>query len=233
MSPWPPTALALHSAPNIGWSQVRYYPDSAYSTGDLLTTGATHPTYGTFRVAEVFAEAKLPLVQDRPFAKELTLNLSDRYAHYTPQGNVNAYGIGLEWAPIAPARLRGSVSRAVRAPNAYELYTSQVLGQFSFADPCAGRAHRVHEQCARTGVTAAQYGNIASQNSVNALTGGNRNLRPETADTVTAGLVLTPLRTFSSVPTTGESRSSSSWADSRPPSPSILALTPAIRPTAP
>jgi iron complex outermembrane receptor protein len=180
--------------------QVRYNPDAAYATGDLLVTGAAHPTEGTFRVAEVFAEMKMPLIEDRPFAKSLVVNASDRYAHYTPQGNVNAYGLGLEWAPIKQVRARGSVSRAVRAPNAYELFTAQVLGQTNFTDPCAGSfalnatqtPTATKAQCARTGVTT-QYGNIAPQSSINVLTGGNPGLKPETADTVTMGFVLTPL----------------------------------------
>jgi iron complex outermembrane receptor protein len=175
---------------------VRYIPDTAYTSGDLLVTGAAHPTEGTFHVAEVFTEFKVPLVQDRPFVKRLMLSASDRYAHYTPQGNVNAFGFGLEWAPIEPIHLRGSISRAVRAPNAYELFTSQVLGQVNFVDPCAGPITAnspTLAQCARTGVTQAQYGNIAGQSSINVLTGGNPKLKPETADTVTAGFVLTPL----------------------------------------
>lgn len=175
---------------------VRYDPDVAYTTGDLLVAGAAHPTAGTFHVAEVFGELKVPIVEDRAFANDLVLNLSDRYAHYTPQGSVNAYGVGLEWAPIKQIRLRGSVSRAVRAPNAYELFTSQVLNSFAFVDPCAGVPTASPAECARTGVTGAQYGNIAPQSSINVVTGGNRNLHPETSDSVTVGFVLTPVANF-------------------------------------
>ena len=175
---------------------VRYNPDTAYRTGDLLFTGGARATQGSFDVSEVFAEAKLPLAEDRPFAKDLVLNLSDRYAHYTPQGNVNAYGLGLEWAPLAPVRLRGSVSRAVRAPNAYELFTPQYLVQPNFIDPCAGPASGIAfspAQCALTHVTGAEYGNIPSQSTVNVLQGGNSKLKPEIANTVTMGFVLTPV----------------------------------------
>ena len=173
---------------------IHYHPNEAYLNADLVSTPPTRATDGTFRVAEVFSELKVPLIQDRPFAKELVLNLSDRYAHYLPQGNVNAYGIGLEWAPIEAFRLRGSVSRAVRAPTAFELYTPQVLFQTPFVDACAGPTPIASAaQCANSGVTAAQYGHIASQSAVNALVGGNPQLKPETADTVTAGIVLTPL----------------------------------------
>ncbi len=140
---------------------VHYNPDNAYSTGSSCPPEPRKiPRLGTFRVAEIFTELKMPLIEDRPWAKQLTLNGSDRYAHYLPQGNVNAYGVGLEWAPIQPIRLRGSVSRAVRAANAYELFTSQILGQIGITDPCAGptpsatragamRPHRRHRHPVR------------------------------------------------------------------------------------
>ncbi|GAC1311410.1 MAG: TonB-dependent receptor [Steroidobacteraceae bacterium] len=200
-SPLASSGLGVAAGAEYRVEQVRYNPNAAYATGDLFVSGAAHPTEGTFRVGEVFAEMKMPLVEDRPFAKSLVLNASDRYAHYTPQGNVNAYGLGLEWAPVSAVRARGSVSRAVRAPNAYELFSSQVLGQANFTDPCAGSfaagatqtPSASLAQCARTGVSAAQYGNIAPQTSINVLTGGNSKLKPETADTVTMGFVLTPL----------------------------------------
>jgi iron complex outermembrane receptor protein len=197
VSPLARTGLEVAAGAEYRVESVHYHPDTAYSTGDLLVTGAAHPTDGRFRVAEIFAELKMPLIEDRPFAKELIMNFSDRYAHYVPQGNVNAYGFGLEWAPIEPVRLRGSVSRAVRAPNAFELFTSQVLFQTAFTDPCAGPTPTASAaQCALSGVTPQQYGNIASQSVVNGLMGGNPLLKPETADTVTAGIVLTPLSTF-------------------------------------
>lgn len=193
-SPLAGTGLSVATGAEYRVEQVRYNPDAAYATGDLLVTGAAHPTEGTFRVGEVFAELKAPLIEDRPFAKSLVVSASDRYAHYTPQGNVNAYGLGLEWAPVSAVRARGSVSRAVRAPNAYELFSSQVLGQTTLNDPCAGPTPTATAaQCARSGVTAAEYGNIAPQSAINVLTGGNRNLKPETADTMTGGVVLTPL----------------------------------------
>jgi outer membrane receptor protein involved in Fe transport len=193
-SPLAHTGFGIAAGAEYRVEGIHYHPNAAYSTGDLIVTGAARPTDGTFRVAEVFTEFKMPLIEDRPFAKELNLNLSDRYAHYLPQGNVNAYGVGLEWAPIQPVRLRGSVSRAVRAPTAFELFTPQVLFQTPFTDPCAGSTPSATQaQCALSGVTAQQYRHIASQTAVNALVGGNPLLKPETADTVTAGFVLTPL----------------------------------------
>ena len=51
----------------------------------------------------------------------------------------------------------------------------------------------------KSGVTAAQYGKIAPANTINYLSGGNPNLRPQIADTVTAGLVLTPFESTHSL----------------------------------
>src|ERR1700720_2023257 len=108
-----------------------------------------------------------------------------------------AYNFGPQGGPDEVIRLRGSLSRAVRAPNGHELFLSQIVQQFNFSDPCANdpqtlRPVATQEQCARTGVTAAQYGKIASATNTNVLTGGNPDLKPQIADTVTAGIVLTP-----------------------------------------
>ena len=50
------------------------------------------------------------------------------------------------------------------------------------------------EQCARTGVTAAQYGNIEANPAAqyNGFVGGNPDLQPETADTFSFGLAFQP-----------------------------------------
>jgi iron complex outermembrane recepter protein len=196
VSPFAKKGVSVAAGAEYRDEVVQYTTDAAYS--DLLVTsavnGAPHAT-GSFHVSEVFAEFKVPLIQDKPYAEDFILNLSDRYAHYTPQGNVNAFGVGLEWAPVEAARLRGSINRAVRAPNAYELFKPQVQSQTALPDPCAGPLPLAYTQaqCAFTGVSAAQYGHVAPGN-VNALTGGNPNLKPETADTYSYGLVLTPSR---------------------------------------
>ncbi|MDB6046015.1 MAG: TonB-dependent receptor [Gammaproteobacteria bacterium] len=196
-SPYTDDGIGLSAGVEFRSQSISNQPNAAYLTGDLLQTGGARQTLGTYRVSEVFAEMRVPLIEERPFAKSLTLSLSDRLAKYTPQGMANAYNFGLEWAPDEVIRLRGSLSRAVRAPNGHELFLSQIVQQFGFSDPCAndpttGIPVATQAQCARTGVTAAQYGKIAAATGTNVLTGGNPNLKPQIADTVTAGIVLTP-----------------------------------------
>ena len=64
----------------------------------------------------------------------------------------------------------------MRAPNGHELFLSQIVQQFGFSDPCAndpttGVPAATQAQCARAGVSAAQYGKIASATTTNVLTG--------------------------------------------------------------
>jgi iron complex outermembrane receptor protein len=196
-SPMAEEGLNVAAGAEYRTQTISNLPDAAYTTGDLLVTGAARPTVGTYHVAEIFGEVRIPLIEKRPFAQSLTLDISDRYARYSPQGPANAFNFGAEWAPVDLMRFRGSVSRAVRAPNGHELFLSEVLSQFPLADPCAndpttGVPAASAAACAHSGVTAAQYGKIPAANSFNQVTGGNPNLKPQTADTFTAGVVLTP-----------------------------------------
>jgi outer membrane receptor protein involved in Fe transport len=93
-------------------------------------------------------------------------------------------------------KLRGSFDHAVRAPNVVELYSQQAVGLFDWGgDPCAGDVpDATLAECQLTGMTPAQYGNtpLSPAQQYNQLAGGNPDLNPETADTWTAGIVLTP-----------------------------------------
>ena len=83
-----------------------------------------------------------------------------------------------------------------------ERFRPQGLNLFDMpADPCGGpvtngqtAAGRTFEECARSGVTAAQFGNIAHSpaKQYNFLQGGNRDLGAEEADTYSFGLVWAP-----------------------------------------
>jgi len=83
----------------------------------------------------------------------------------------------------------------VRAPNVQELFLQQRVQLDGTTDPCAVATPAASAAaCALTGVTAAEYGNIAPNPAAqyNGLVGGNSSLAPEKADTYTVGLVFTP-----------------------------------------
>ncbi len=168
-------------------------PDPAFVNADLAVASPQLPVAGTYHVTEIFGELHVPLIQDRPGFDKLSLELSDRYAKYSLQGVANSYNVGLEWAPVKDIRFRSSLSQAIRAPNGHELFTATTISKFGVSDPCAGVAPAADAaHCANSGVTAQQYGTIVDTGNFNFLTGGNLNLRPEIANTLTAGVVITP-----------------------------------------
>ncbi|MFK7888679.1 MAG: TonB-dependent receptor plug domain-containing protein [Gammaproteobacteria bacterium] len=176
--------------------------------------GATLPVTGQLETTDFFTEIEIPLLAGKQFAEELTLRTQYRYSDYAAEGNdtsndfdASAYGFSLAWHPVDEVRVRAQFQRAVRAPNVIELYTGQNTGLPNLSpagtnangvqlfDPCASDAPiETLANCERTGVTAATYGTILDviSGQTQSLTGGNPGLDPESADTVTFGLVWTP-----------------------------------------
>ena len=178
-----------------------------FTADAIAKQGGTNDADGIINVTEGYGEIEIPILQDKPFFKSLTLNGGARYSDYTNRQestgfrskfNAFTYKGELSWQPTSDLRLRASYNRAIRAPNISELFAAQQVGNVSAQDPCAGKgANRAPLSiCQLTGVTAAQYsaGSIfdCPADTCSALGGGNRNLKPEKGDTYTVGLVLTP-----------------------------------------
>ncbi len=157
--------------------------------------GPATPVAGDFHVSEAFTEMNLPLLQHAPGADSLAMDAGYRYSSYTMGFNTSTYKLGLEWAPVKDIRFRTSYQRAVRAPNILELYSPQAVSLDGTEDPCAGTKPSFSAtQCSYTGVSATQYGHISVNpaGQYNGFTGGNPDLKPETADTYGVGFVLQP-----------------------------------------
>ncbi|MBT8092368.1 MAG: TonB-dependent receptor [Gammaproteobacteria bacterium] len=171
--------------------------DSVFAEGSLLGQGGPTPgVKGGYTVTEFFTEANVPLVTDAPAAQALTLDVAYRYSDYSTSGNTNTYRVGLDWQPVDMVRMRTGFNRAVRAPNVAELFSTQSLGLWSGVDPCAtSEPVYTQAQCANLGVSAAQYGNITASpaGQYNNIAGGDPNLQPEEADTLTVGFVIDPM----------------------------------------
>lgn len=185
---------------NVGleWRQEEseLNPDFALQTGDGAGQGgATTPIAGAYESRDVFAEARMALVENRTMAQSVSAEAGYRYSDYDLGFSTDTYKLGTEWTPVDALRARVSYQRSVRVPNVAELYGVQAVGLDGTIDVCAGSAPSLTlQQCARTGVTPAQYGNIDENPAAqyNGFVGGNPDLQPETADTLSFGLAFQP-----------------------------------------
>lgn len=196
--PWATTGVGVAMGLEYRKNSVDYRPDEIYQN----SASPELPIKGSTTAKEFFAEVNVPIVEERPFFYSLGFEGAYRYSDYDSGFTTSAWKLGGNWAPVPDVRLRGSFQRAVRAPNVIELFSSQSLFEVELVenadgsyDPCSGPTPFASlVQCQRTGVTAGQYGNIVDNpvGQFNSLIGGNPNLAPETADTITAGVILRP-----------------------------------------
>jgi len=207
--PWASFPISVAAGFEIREVSARTKSDSASQIqGEVLGTGAPTPDRsGSFDLKEGFLETFIPLVNDASWAYSLTLEAGYRYTEFNTGASSRSYDTykyGGEWAPVESFRMRGLAQRATRAPNINELFAPQVSGLSNLAvDPCQGAAINpgqantpgtLSNLCLLTGVPLGQIGSLPapSAGQINVLTGGNPNLGPEVADTLTYGVVWEP-----------------------------------------
>jgi len=198
------TGLVINFGAEYRSEKTEFGVDEAFRTGDLSGQGgATLPVSGRFDVSEVFAEARMPLIEGKTGAQQLSIEAGYRFSDYSTGFTTDTYKMGMDWAPVESLRFRASYQHAVRAPNVDELFSSQAVRLDGTEDPCAGilgdpdatdDPTATAAQCALTGMTAAQYGNVPQNpaGQYNGLLGGNPDLQPEESDTISFGFVLRP-----------------------------------------
>ncbi len=202
-SPFAATGLDVILGGEYRADNLKFKPDQAYRSGDGAGQGgASQPVSGGTDVAEFFVEVGIPLLEGARFAEEFGLDGGYRYSAYDYGEQTSTFGIRAGWALNSDVRLRASFQRAIRGPNVRERFLPQGFNLFEMnADPCAGPVingrtaeGRSLKECARSGVTATQFGNIENSPAAqyNFLQGGNPNLAPEESDTYSFGLVWTP-----------------------------------------
>ncbi len=181
--------------------------------GAVLGAGAAAlPVVGQYDSYEAYGELIVPLVEDKPFFKSLTLEAGIRYSDYSTSGGNTTWKAGGSWEPIDMIKFRGMYSRAVRAPNLGELFQPQVVALSNLsADPCQGQntdasgtlynarlatEAALRTLCVATGVPSGALGTgsipAPSSGQIQSTQGGNPLLDPETATTITAGVLLRP-----------------------------------------
>ncbi len=137
---------------------------------------------GDAEVWEAFGEVLLPLVDTDGFTANA--NAAVRWADYSGSGSIWAYKGGLELGfANDQVRLRGTYSRDVRAANLSERF-DKTGGSATIIDP----RPEFFENCDLQGDPVVG----GETCTVTRFSGGNPAVRPEEADTWTAGVVFQP-----------------------------------------
>jgi iron complex outermembrane receptor protein len=122
---------------------------------------------------------------DAPILKSLELNASGRFDHYSDFGNTFNPKFGVKFKPIDELMARATYSRGFRAPSFAENGSSEVEGFVTYG------------ACPSPLCTAHGADGYISSYSLGELTTSNPNIKPETSDSYTAGLVFEPIKAFS------------------------------------
>jgi outer membrane receptor protein involved in Fe transport len=124
-----------------------------------------------------FGEIAVPLVapdQQIPGVRKLDLNAAFRFEDYSDVGQVTTPKVGMVWSPISDFDLKASWGQSFQAPILYDEFETHYVLYYLTA-PLGGQGYP------------------ASANAI-VNEGGNANLKPERATTITAGVVYHPAR---------------------------------------
>jgi len=181
-------------------------PGTALREGLAFGLGGIPDIDAGFDSDEVYAEVLVPVLSDLPFIQELSVEAAWRTSDYTNTDVDDTYKFGLSWAVNENLRFRATQQTAVRAPNFGEFASPETqlslalfdptspsfiprLGGRFDGDPCLdGRGDAA--QCQRLG--AAAPGTPFDTSAAIYSFGGNPDIRPEEAESLTVGFVLTP-----------------------------------------
>lgn len=210
-SPFSDSKIAFSAGVERRVLSAQSQPDNpSQIQGEVLGTGArTPPDRGRIETKEVFGELIVPLVTDKPFFHNLTLEAGIRYSDYKNEGGTPTpvktqydaltWKAGATWEMVEGFKLRGMYQVAVRSPNINELFQASVVSLSNLnPDPCQGSSPvgnaNLTALCILTGAPAGTIGSIPTPTSgqINSTTSGNPNLNVEKAHTYTLGAVFQP-----------------------------------------
>jgi outer membrane receptor protein involved in Fe transport len=134
--------------------------NSGWLYGNYLVTA------GSYNVKEIYGETVFPVFEGMDF------NGAVRLTDYSTSGRVTTWKAGLTWQIIEDLKLRGTVSRDIRAPNLGELFAPGTARTNTVNVPLPGGTQRTDQFTEKTT--------------------GNPLLNPEVAKTYGVGAVFTP-----------------------------------------
>ena len=167
-------------------------PDNLIVLG-IANSNQQSPIKGAVEAVEAYGELSVPLLKDLPMVESLRFDGAIRFSDYKRFGSDVNYKAGLDWSIAYGLRARATWGTAFRVPNVAELFSGLTQGQLTTTDPCSRYSTSTNAtlvaNCRATGVPA-NY--VQPNNAILTTTGGNVNLIPEEAETLTLGLVWEP-----------------------------------------
>lgn len=177
-------------APDAFVNSASRFLSSQYTTTTSQTRTAT---VGSYDLHEAYAELNIPVFRDQSLAESLELSLAGRYSDYSTVGNKVTLKAGVGYRPIEDILFRGTYSQGFRAPSILELYQGARQTSFQGSDPCNGGASANAGLPGCAGVPAGyNQANYNLNGLIPGVISGNVNLKPETADTFSAGIAISP-----------------------------------------
>ena len=182
--------------------------DQSLPSGDVGGANTAAPFRGSFDVYEAYGEVIVPILKDMEFVHDLSLEAGFRYSDYnTAAGTTETYKYGISYAPVEWLRFRAQKQAAIRAPSLGNLFQARnegfpgisgVVIRNVAVDPCSSdspdrngpNATQVRALCAAQAAAAGSATFVSpTSGQYRIFSGGNPNLTPEFADTLTVGAV--------------------------------------------
>jgi len=197
---------------------VEYRVDSVTSAADYLgvtgAVGAENPlaegeTVGQRNIFDAYAEVSVPLIVQRPGIELLEVEAAVRYTKESNFGNETTNRFRLSYRPIDWITVSTSLGTSFRAPNLREQFlANQFTGVGGDSDPCSvpgeandggvyipsqdGRSQTIIDNCIQSGADPFQLGLLAATTIPVTIGGNPEDLVPETSDSFTATLQISP-----------------------------------------
>jgi outer membrane receptor protein involved in Fe transport len=185
----------LRAALGFEWREefTRFALDPlAASTGVSGSDLNDLPQGAAFAAREIFAEVEVPLIANRRFAENVTVDFGARHSDFSSFGSDDSLRAGVRWRLVSQIMLRSQYARVFRAPDLASLHNANIPILVEVSDPCGqgDQSSGQRTRCAAQGVPDGyEQGAVPF---VPALAGGNSQLVPESGETLGFGIVLQP-----------------------------------------
>jgi len=182
------------------WQEGRFAADQIvvaqpplYLQCEISQETCTGPSYLHYSNTDLYGELFAPILKDLPGVKSLNIDLGVRWSDYTDFSSVTKGQVKLEYKPVADLLVRGTFSQIYRAPTVQDLAQAPAINSPTFSDPCnfltasvaAGNPNyaKLCQGVPLDGTFHEPNGQITGELR------SNPNLKPETGEVLTYGLV--------------------------------------------